>query len=168
MLLGTLPLARHPLSLWGPPPLAMKSRGSQTMARFWTSGHQGLTFFRPGSAARTRQTRSPEHRWCVVLFYLFGELGSFTAKQATPHVAGAVAYLLALEGNATPAEIDAKLKAYCLRDKLTCYKIVSEYKQRMHQGTNCVMYSWMCTMPSSAMDSTSSNERSVLREVESI
>jgi len=40
-------------------------------------------------------------------------------SMATPHVAGLAAYLIALEGNLSPADLEAKIKAYSIKDVLT-------------------------------------------------
>ncbi|KAJ2915902.1 hypothetical protein MD484_g4494, partial [Candolleomyces efflorescens] len=40
-------------------------------------------------------------------------------SMATPHVAGLVAYLISLEGNVSPADMEAKLKSYSLKGVLT-------------------------------------------------
>ncbi|RXW15616.1 hypothetical protein EST38_g10232 [Candolleomyces aberdarensis] len=40
-------------------------------------------------------------------------------SMATPHVAGLIAYLISLEGNVSPTEMEAKLKSYSLKGVLT-------------------------------------------------
>lgn len=38
---------------------------------------------------------------------------------ATPHVTGTIAYLLSLQGNISPPDMEAKLKAFALNNALT-------------------------------------------------
>jgi len=66
----------------------------------------------------------------------------FSAFQATPHVAGLVAYLAGKDGNVTPAAMSTKVKNLCVKDAISgiresilCHVVTADFDHLKASGT---------------------------------